>query len=77
MIDTLATARSLEDAGMDSRQAEAVAGAIRGAVVEGSATKADLLDLELHLTRRMYALAIAQAGATVALTVTLLRLLAS
>lgn len=49
---------------------------MRNAVAEGAATKADLLDLELRLTRRMYALAVAQAGATVALTVTLLRLLA-
>ena len=35
-----------------------------------------LAEIELRLTRRMYALAIAQAGATVALTVTLLRVLA-
>ncbi|MCY3930858.1 MAG: hypothetical protein OXH70_03995 [Acidobacteria bacterium] len=76
MIDTLATARNLEHAGMDAGQAEAVADALRAAVTEGGVTRADLADLELRLTRRMYALAIAQAGATVALTVTLLRLLA-
>jgi len=38
--------------------------------------EAGLAEIELRLTRRMYALAIAQAGATVALTVTLLRVLA-
>ncbi len=80
-FDTLATVRALEEAGMDATQAEAVTGAIGGAIgsadtVTRAGLDAALLDLELRLTRRMYALAIAQAGATVALTVTLLRLLA-
>lgn len=82
-FDTLAAARTLEDAGLTSKQAEAVTTTIRVAIAEGTATKEDIIrlearlaELELRLTRRMYALAIAQAGATVALTVTLLRLLA-
>ncbi|MCY3968444.1 MAG: hypothetical protein OXG74_00800 [Acidobacteria bacterium] len=82
-FDTLAAARTLEDAGLTSKQAEAVTTTIRVAIAEGTATKEDIIrlearlaELELRLTRRIYALAIAQAGATVALTVTLLRLLA-
>ncbi len=77
MTDTLLVARNLEGAGMHTEQAEAVAEASRDAVTENSATRADLLDLELRLTRRLYALAIAQAAATATLTVTLLRLLAT
>ena len=82
-FDTHAAVQTLEGAGMTSKQAEAVTTTIRVAIAEGTATKEDvyrlearLSELELRLTRRMYALAIAQAGATVALTVTLLRLLA-
>ncbi len=56
MIDTLATARSLEDAGMDTRQAEAVAGAMRDAVTEGSATKADLAELKAEIRADLAAL---------------------
>jgi len=56
LIDTLATARSLEQAGMDSPQAEAVAGAIRTAVTEGAATKADLADLKAEIRAELNAL---------------------
>ncbi len=49
VMDTLATARSLEEAGMDARSAAAVTGAIRRAVTEGGATKADLAELETRL----------------------------
>lgn len=41
-IDTLAYARRLKSAGVDPEQAEAHADAIRDAVTEGAATKADL-----------------------------------
>ncbi len=41
-FDTLATARKLEDAGLNTVQAEAVTEAIRATVTEGIATKADL-----------------------------------
>lgn len=82
-FDTLAAARTLEDAGLTSKQAEAVTTTIRVAIAEGTATKEDIIrlearlaELELRITRRMYGLAIAQVGATVALIVTLLRLLA-
>ena len=41
-FDTLAAARALEAAGMESAQAAAVIEAVRSAVAEGVATKADL-----------------------------------
>ena len=46
VIDTLATVRSLEEAGMETRSAEAVTEAIRRAVTEGGATRSDLAGLE-------------------------------
>ena len=46
VIDTLATVRSLEEAGMEARTAEAVTEAIRRAVTEGGATKTDLAELK-------------------------------
>lgn len=46
VIDTLATARSLEEAGMDAGLAEAVTDAIRRAVTEGGATKPELAELK-------------------------------
>lgn len=68
-FDTLAAARELTDAGMDRRQAEAVAAAIRAG--QGDvATKADLATLEARLearlTWRMVLIAGAQAGLIVA-----------
>ena len=41
-FDTLAAARTLENAGMDAAQAEAVTETIRAAVDQNAATKADL-----------------------------------
>ena len=52
-FDTLATARKLQQSGLDAAQAEAVTEAIRAAVAEGVATKADLAAVELRLTWRI------------------------
>ena len=48
-FDTLAAARKLEAAGVPASQAEAMVEAVRAAVAEGVATKADLKALELGL----------------------------
>lgn len=78
-FDTLAVARNLEGAGMDTEQAAAVTTAIRGAVAEGAATRADVADLrtelaamEARLTWRMVLI----AGAVTVLVTALDRLLA-
>ncbi len=52
-FDTLTYARRLKAAGVDEAQAEAHAEAVRDAITEGVATKADLKDLELRLTVRL------------------------
>ncbi len=59
-FDTLATARKLTESGLETAQAEAVTEAIRAAVTEGVAMKADLAALradvaamELRLTWRI------------------------
>ncbi len=74
-FDTLAYARRLKEAGVDEAQAEAHAEAVRDAMTEGVATKADLgtavAGLETRLTRFVLAVAAGQA----ALIVALLRLL--
>ena len=44
-FDTHAAVRALEEAGMDTPQAEAVTETVRTAVVQGVATKADIADL--------------------------------
>ena len=44
-FDTLAAARVLEDAGLTSKQAEAVTATIRTAIAEGTATRADIAEL--------------------------------
>ena len=44
-FDTLNTARELESAGLDSRQAEAITLAMRDAVAEGMSTRADINDV--------------------------------
>ena len=72
-FDTLKTARDLEAAGVDPRQAEAITTAMRNAVAEGVATKADIAGLETRLTKFGYALAFAVVAAQTALTVGLLR----
>lgn len=47
--DTIAAARTLEDAGLTSKQAEAVTTTIRVAIAEGSATKEDVYRLEARI----------------------------
>ncbi len=63
-LDTHATIRQLEDAGMDSRQAEAVVAAISRSDAE-LATKADLAVLEAKLTATMWKAGFTLAGAAV------------
>lgn len=48
-FDTHAAVRALEEAGMDTPQAEAVTETVRTAVVEGVATKADIADLRTEV----------------------------
>ena len=48
-FDTLAAARTLEDAGLTSKQAEAVTTTIRVAIAEGTATKEDIYRLEARI----------------------------
>ncbi len=77
-FDTLAAARTLEDAGLTSKQAEAVTTTIRVAIAEGTATKQDifrlearLAELELRLTWRV----LGGVGALLAVAVAVARLL--
>ena len=70
-FDTLAAARALENAGMDSVQAEAVTETIRTAVDQNAATKADLAELKEALTWRVFLI----VGGLLALFTTLNRLL--
>ncbi len=53
-FNTLAAARTLENAGIDSAQAEAITETIRAAVDENAATKADLAELKEALTWRVF-----------------------
>ncbi len=62
-FDTLAFVKRLSAAGMEARQAEALAEALTAHAFGELATKDDLKDLELRLTIRMGAL----AAATVAI----------
>lgn len=41
-FDTLKTAKTLAEAGFNAKQADAVAGALRDAVTENTATKSDM-----------------------------------
>ena len=50
-FDTHAAVRALEEAGMDTPQAEAVTETVRTAVVQGVATKADIGDLRTDLEK--------------------------
>ncbi len=52
-VDTLSLAKELRAAELAPPQAAAIAAAIGRAVVETSATKADLLQVEEHLTARI------------------------
>lgn len=69
MIDTLATARRLEQAGMNAGQAEAVAGEIRTAISEGGVTRADLDAALSALEVRLVKWAVGIALAAVALLI--------
>ncbi len=64
-FDTLSAARALESAGMDTAQAEVVVETVRSAVIQGTATRADIADLradmraylaalELRLTKQLH-----------------------
>ena len=73
-FDTLAYARRLKEAGIDEAQAEAHAEAVRDAIMEGAATKADIVRLEAKIAtglaaseRRMMLAMVAVVGAAVAL----------
>ena len=48
-FDTLKTAEELADAGLPEAHAKAIAGAMRNAVSEGVATKADIARLETQI----------------------------
>ena len=74
-FDTLAYARRLKEAGVDEAQAEAHAEAVRDAVTEGVATKADLANLETRLTVRFVGIAVGIVLANAGLTFALFRLL--
>ena len=58
-FDTLAAARGLQDAGFNSKLAEAIVDAMRSAIREHLATKADLRELEQRLLVRLGALVFA------------------
>ena len=60
-IDTHATIRELEDAGMDSRQAEVVVAAISRSDAE-LATRADLAAVKAELKQDLAAVQVALAG---------------
>ena len=77
-FDTLSYARRLKEAGVDEAQAEAHAEAVRAAITEGAATKADIVRLEAkvenglarletRLTIRFYGMAAGIVAAVVAL----------
>lgn len=70
-FDTLAFAKRLAAAGMQSRQAQALAEALNDIVFDTLATKNDLRDLEHRLTVRMGAMITASMALTVAILGTL------
>lgn len=86
-FDTLATARALEQAGMDPAHAEAVTTAIGGAVsstdtvtradldAATAALRTDLAELETRMTRTLYAVAAALLAGQLGAVFALLRLL--
>ncbi len=55
MIDTLKISRELEAASLTKVQAEAIAEALAGVTASDLASKADLKDLELRLTKEISA----------------------
>ena len=68
-FDTLKTVKALTAAGVEAGQAEAITAAMRDAVTEGVATKADIAVLKVDMLK----LAIGIVAANTALTVGLLR----
>ena len=86
-FDTLATARALEQAGMDPAHAEAVTAAIGGAVsstdtvtradldAATASLRTDLAELETRMTRTLYAVAAALLAGQLGAVFALLRLL--
>jgi hypothetical protein len=70
-FDTLAFAKRLAAAGMQSRQAQALAEALNDIVFDRLATKNDLRDLEHRLTVRMGAMITASMALTVGILGTL------
>lgn len=80
-FDTHAAVRTLEDAGLTSRQAEAVTTTIRVAIAEGTATKEDIYRLEAcianseaRLIKWMVGVGMASVGLAVAGAGLLLRI---
>lgn len=71
VFDTPAFSKRLAAAGMDTRQAEALADALTGAF-DSLATKADLRELELRLTNSLTMRFGAMMAATVAILGTLI-----
>ena len=61
-FDTLTAARNLQAAGLDPKHAAAIVNAMRSAVSEHVATKADLRELEQRLMIRLRALLFAGLG---------------
>ena len=61
-LNTLAAARGLQDAGFDSKHAEAIVDAMRSAISEQVATKANLRELEQRLLIRLCASVFAGLG---------------
>ena len=69
-FDTLSAARDLEAAGIERRQAEAIAGTVRQATAadrEALATKADLAGLRADLYRALWIQAATLIGAQIAI----------
>ncbi|MEA3042083.1 MAG: hypothetical protein QOC65_1572 [Sphingomonadales bacterium] len=64
-FDTLAFVKRLSAAGMNARQAEAMAEALTEHAFTDLATKSDLKDLELRLTLRFGAMLAASTALTV------------
>ena len=76
-FDTLAFAKRLAAAGMDSRQAQALAEALNDIVFDTLATKNDLRDLEQRLTNSLTVRMGAMIAGSAALTVSILGVLNS
>ena len=86
MLDTLATARSLADAGIEPAHADAITAAIRDAggsadTVTHAELRADLAAMESLLTWRFNGIVLAQTGALLAAiigtAITVVRMLGS